>query len=349
MKINFFLKTLIFSFFLFLGSIVFANNVSAAKLYLSPSDKSITKSTEFEINLVIDTEGSQVFGAEAKINYSSSDLELKSVSNGGFFTDFLYPTGPGLIEIKGYLSSMYDTKSGNGNLAVLKFLAKNDSGSTTISFDCGGTQILDTNGTNILSCGALNQANITFTNGSTGGTDTGTQTDPNSCDGTCGSNYNCKSQYYCYQGFCRNPACPTSTNCVCTTANTTIKPSVKPKASLNPSPTPQVVTLEKYSTPSGKINEIPEETEAPLKTSFNILKYLPYLGILVLVIILLVILSKMLKKGNDDPPTIIQGLKSTESNQEIPQNQISQTPPVQNQEYPPTNSPQTPDSQNPIV
>ena len=38
---------------------------------------------------------------------------------------------------------------------------------------------------------------------------------PNSCGGTCGSNFNCNGGLYCYQGFCRNPSCPTQSNCTC--------------------------------------------------------------------------------------------------------------------------------------
>jgi hypothetical protein len=38
---------------------------------------------------------------------------------------------------------------------------------------------------------------------------------PNSCNGTCGSDSNCASGLSCYQGFCRNPSCPTETDCAC--------------------------------------------------------------------------------------------------------------------------------------
>lgn len=38
---------------------------------------------------------------------------------------------------------------------------------------------------------------------------------PNACGGTCGSNFNCQSNFVCYNGFCRNPSCTSSTNCVC--------------------------------------------------------------------------------------------------------------------------------------
>lgn len=38
---------------------------------------------------------------------------------------------------------------------------------------------------------------------------------PNFCNGTCGSNSNCQSDYVCFQGFCRNPSCPSQTSCAC--------------------------------------------------------------------------------------------------------------------------------------
>ena len=38
---------------------------------------------------------------------------------------------------------------------------------------------------------------------------------PNACGGTCGSNYNCQSGMFCYEGFCRNPDCPTEGDCTC--------------------------------------------------------------------------------------------------------------------------------------
>ena len=38
---------------------------------------------------------------------------------------------------------------------------------------------------------------------------------PNTCGGTCGSNSNCQSDYVCYQGYCRNPSCTSSPDCIC--------------------------------------------------------------------------------------------------------------------------------------
>lgn len=43
----------------------------------------------------------------------------------------------------------------------------------------------------------------------------------NSCGGTCGSNNNCVSNLVCYQGFCRNPSCPSDSTCGCSASQPT--------------------------------------------------------------------------------------------------------------------------------
>ena len=82
--------------------------------------------------------------------------------------------------------------------------------------------------------------------------------EPNSCNGTCGSNFNCKGEFFCYQGFCRNPTCPGDKTCACTTATVapTKIPTAKPKVSLTP-------TIE--ATPTESIPVTP--TENPILTS----------------------------------------------------------------------------------
>lgn len=301
--INKYLKSTLFLLIVFLGNLFFAKNVFAAKIYLSPTEKTVTINSEFEINLVIDTEGTQVFGSETKIIYPANDIELKGVTNGGFFTDFSSPSSTGSIEIRGYFSSMYETKSGSGNFAVLKFSSKKDSGSSTISFDCTSTQILNNSGDNILSCSTLNQTNLTYSS-STGGTTTPTDSpngEANSCGGTCGSNYNCKSEFFCYQGFCRNLACPTESDCTCTVKTPT--PTTKPKIVQNVQATPQVVTLEEFSTVSANIDNedinLPEEENEKNinEKGFNIGQYLPYLALLFIVVSLTALIIKIRGKS----------------------------------------------------
>ncbi len=49
--------------------------------------------------------------------------------------------------------------------------------------------------------------------------------EPNECGGTCGSNENCKSGLFCYQGFCRNPNIVVNGQYVC---NVTVTPTPVP-------------------------------------------------------------------------------------------------------------------------
>ena len=47
----------------------------------------------------------------------------------------------------------------------------------------------------------------------------------NSCGGTCGSNDNCNSDLFCYQGYCRKAACPSDATCGCTNPTPTTSTS----------------------------------------------------------------------------------------------------------------------------
>lgn len=69
------------------------------------------------------------------------------------------------------------------------------------------------------------------------------QGEPNSCGGTCGSNYNCKANLFCYtegggtQGYCRNPICSTDSNCVCDSPTPTVSTKPTLKSTIKPTST----------------------------------------------------------------------------------------------------------------
>ncbi len=70
------------------------------------------------------------------------------------------------------------------------------------------------------------QKDVTFLNDKIDSSPTPTPTPtptgvPNSCNGTCGSNSNCASGLFCYQGYCRNPACQSESSCGCPGATAT--------------------------------------------------------------------------------------------------------------------------------
>lgn len=285
MKIRIFLSVVISVFFIFLSFVFAKLSLAAPRLYFDPSSVTVNKNSEFEITLGIDVESQSSFGADATINFSSNDLELKSVSAGAFFPDFTYGQGSGIIEIHGYFSNLYDSKSGSGTLAKIKFLAKKDGGVGTISFTCSGadndTQILDSNGNNILNCGSLNQTSLTFQGSSgTGGTEA-TPTPTAAATGT-----------------------PKPTKKP--TAKPTIKPTATPPGS---SPSFQPVALSTYE-PLSPLPEIPPEGEEGKGFS----RFLPFAiggGIGLVLVILAVFIIKKSKKGNwppRKPKNIIEGI-----------------------------------------
>jgi len=64
---------------------------------------------------------------------------------------------------------------------------------------------------------------LNYNSGSPTPTPTGV---PNYCGGTCGSNTNCQSGLFCYQGYCRNPNCQNDVTCGCAVSPTQTPPPV---------------------------------------------------------------------------------------------------------------------------
>jgi len=88
--------------------------------------------------------------------------------------------------------------------------------------------------------------------------------EPNNCGGTCGSNYNCKGQFLCWHGYCHNPYCVSSVNCICSPTSTpTLTPT--PTRLASPSPTieevqlftPDIYSPEEVASPASPIDNLP--------------------------------------------------------------------------------------------
>lgn len=305
--------TLVILFF-FINLVSPAKSFAAARVYFDPSSINTSSGNNFDVNINIDTDSKEVFGTEVVINYPSSNVEVKSITNGGFFPDFNSVFDSSKIVIRAYSSSPYDNKKGTGNVAKITFLSKVNSQSSA-SFICGGsseTQIIDSSGQNILSCSVLNQLSIISSTNQPTNPPTNPPGTPNSCGGTCGSNTNCQSGLFCYNGFCRNPSCPNDLDCVCdTTITVTAKPTYKPKSTIKPTQYPQEVTLEEYTEPSPteEAQPLPLTEEEIKKTGFS--KYIPYLLLLIL-FIFIILFFKNKKKKTDDIPPITDNLNPVE-------------------------------------
>lgn len=140
---------------------------AASSLQFSPATKSVSSNQTFTIDVTINTDGQTAMGANATVVYPAADLTVVSIENGSFFPDFTAPFDSGLIEIRGYFSAANGGKSGTGTLAKITFKAIKSTGTSDVGFRCTdsstSTQILNTDYTNILSCGSLNTLKVTYT------------------------------------------------------------------------------------------------------------------------------------------------------------------------------------------
>lgn len=155
-------------FFLFVLTPVQA--LAAPKLYFDPSTQTAVQNNEFTIQLKIDAEANQVIGSDVVVSYAGADLDVTAVTNGGYFPEFQFAdNGSGRIELHGYVTSIYQTKTGAGTLATLKFKSTKSSGSSALTMTCSGngndTNMLNSTGQNILSCNSINQVSITYSSG----------------------------------------------------------------------------------------------------------------------------------------------------------------------------------------
>lgn len=270
--------------FVFLATASVAS--AAPRLILDPSTKTVTKNQEFDVKVNIDVESQAAFGSDAVLNFDTSALTLKSVSSGGFFSDFANSSTNGRLELHGYFAGVFDSKSGTGTFANLKFQALKDTSITNITFTCTSsneTQILNTEGNNILTCSSLNQSAITMTVNATtppSGTTQPTNT-PN----------------------------PTSTPQPTVVPTATPKPSATPSATKTPSPTPQVVELNPYTPPTEAPSAATPETQIAGTarglfgmSSRNLIVLLGLLAVFILGIILFLVKRNGDKKDPEISP-----------------------------------------------
>lgn len=136
-------------------------------------------------------------------------------------------------------------------------------GSVQLKFDVNNTIMTEyqSDTGNIL--GSLDNLTLTITNpvqddnddGNNGDNDDNDQDNTDeityaSCNQTCNSHYDCKAGLFCYQNTCREPACPSASDCQCPTttptptATPTATPTTTPTSTTIPTTTPETLSLD---------------------------------------------------------------------------------------------------------
>ena len=225
----------------------------ATNLYFSPQKQRIYTNNDFAFSLKMDTGVNDVTGLDIGLIYNPEIFEIQSIARGeGISTLDQEITNTidntlGTINYIVFTLDKSQSVKGTG-IEILKVFGKVKStapeGEYEIVYDSTSAISARSESHNALS--GFSNGTITVIKPSP----TDNPGNPNSCGGTCGSNYNCQSNYMCYQGFCRNPNCPNEVSCGCNSA--TPQPTQPP----TPKPTEQPI-IETYIEP---IEETPYPT-----------------------------------------------------------------------------------------
>lgn len=268
---------------------------------------------------------------EITVNYSlQNNLKYQHATNSAipvvllvndvFKSSSSVPYSSIAIHQDGYTESQTTSFTATGSATNIKviydpnnILPETNEDNNTLEFNFGQSQTATPTAT------PTNIATPTATS-----TTTPSPEEPNSCGGTCGSNYNCKSNLYCYQGYCRNPICSEKTDCNCAsatatptaTSNATTKGSgdtsvtsktATPKSTAKPSPksTPNYtegMTLIEKTKGFSREEEVLQTTE-PENMFIN--KYAIYIVAGFGLIVLSVVIYALKKKRDNNIPHIV--------------------------------------------
>lgn len=227
------------------------------KLFITPSFQEINLGKSFTTTITLDSGENKVTGVDLYLSYDPSQVKIDEIKQTTEISSFNTILKNEIDNVAGklrYSAFTFDkTKAVTGKLNILTIYGSVSSsskeGSYEITIDESSIVIAVNEGQNVLTESGAGTIKII-------------PSEPNSCGGTCGSNENCKSNYFCFEGFCRNPVCPSDKSCDCTvTATTTATATAKPTP-IKSGP----ATKSKTPTPKPKGGEVTETSPRPTPT-----------------------------------------------------------------------------------
>ncbi len=240
---------------------------SDTKLFVSPSSQDLHVSDSFTVQIGLDSGTNKVTGVDLVIKFDPKVIqinEVKGTSESANLSTIIkneIDNSTGKIRYVAFTADRALAISGNLRILTLNGHISQTSvlGNSEISIDPSSLVSATGEGQNVLLESIVGTVKISEK-----------ENVPNSCGGTCGSNYNCQANLYCYQGYCRNPLCSDKSDCNCTAATntpTTVptkKPVVKPAAITTLKPITVILPTETpESGKGGNFVETPTDTLMP--------------------------------------------------------------------------------------
>lgn len=213
-------------------------------LSISPQTQTVTAGENTTFSVMMDTSNNQVTGFDLILHFDPNIFHITSLQKGSGIQDFsnivvdTFDNTSGTINYTAFTIDKSLAVKGS-NIEVLKIDALTNINSLPknylIEFDATSAISATNESQNALTDAAPGKITINVSPTSAPTTSPTNQPgEPNSCNGTCGSNINCQSSYMCYQGYCRNPNCPSETSCGCREINPTPLPTARPRTTTKP-------------------------------------------------------------------------------------------------------------------
>jgi hypothetical protein len=190
---------------------------SDTKLYVSPSSQDLHINDNFTSQIGMDSGVNKVTGIDLVIKFDPKMLQVSEVKPTTEIANFSSIIKNEIDNSTGkirYVAFTFDKNLAvSGNLKVL-----NINGHIPQTAQIGSSEIKIDSTSLVSATGEGQNVLLEALSGTVKVVEKANE--PNSCGGTCGSNFNCQSNLYCYQGYCRNPSCSDKTDCNCAAATT---------------------------------------------------------------------------------------------------------------------------------
>lgn len=240
---------------------------SDTKLFVSPSSQDLHVGDSFTVQIGLDSGTNKVTGVDLVIKFDPKVIQINEVkatselANLSTIIKNEIDNSTGKIRYVAFTADRALAISGNLRILTLNgnIAQSSELGNSEISIDPTSLVSATGEGQNVLLESIVGTIKVSEK-----------ENEPNSCGGTCGSNYNCQSNLYCNQGYCRNPLCSDKSDCNCTAATNapttapTKKPVVKPVAITTLKPITVILPTETPdSGKGGNFVETPTDTLMP--------------------------------------------------------------------------------------
>lgn len=223
-------------------------SVSTGTILFDPT--TLTVPPDGTMRVILDPQNNPISFAKVELTFDKNAVLVKEIGYTNLLSMVIATTSATTANNTGVISFTLGLAPADRNnppatafdFLTIKFAKKSTTGSQSqLTFNAANSQLVDMasqqmsiNSTPANIIVSVNTTNPTPTPTPTPST-TNTPGEPNSCGGTCGSHANCKAGLFCYSGYCRNPQCPSQTNCTCVTYTSNPTPSATP---LGARPTP---------------------------------------------------------------------------------------------------------------